>query len=128
MADLSKETLQRLDEAATPGPWAKGSSGNWFVDNDDVGNHVSVGLLADGDPIMIAFSQYHDDEPDFQKNAELVALLRNSVPAILKLLDEHAEMREACLAYCKAFDEGTGTVYVNDQIRTALANQENTHG
>ena len=50
------------------------------------------------------------------------------VDALLADIPEAADTlrryREACEAYCKAFDEGTGTVYVEPIIRQALQSEK----
>jgi len=135
MADLSKETLQRLHEAATPGPWTGYSE-------PEVG--LPYSLFA-GTPMVSGFGPV---EPMMAADIDLVALLRNSVPAILKLLDENAAMREA-LAELEAaastvveaidsYNAENGTALCGGALfgiakalapaRAALANQENTHG
>ena len=63
---------------------------------------------------MVAFLKHHGEFPGGQD------LLDEAASRITALEAENELMKAALGAYCKAYDEGTGTVHVNKIIRQAL--------
>jgi len=110
MADLSKETLQRLHEAAE---WKEPEKGLVRDFREECARHHKA---------HVALANY----------------LRDRVPAILKLLDEHTAMKEALadpnavhvnlLHGSIARPSAQQSVHIYGEELRALANRENNHG
>lgn len=88
MTQIDTDKLTALDEAATPGPWEQESG--YLGDDPYCAIYVTN---ADGEPQGIA--EVNDSIEAGQANAELLTLLRNSVPAILAMAEENRRLREA---------------------------------
>lgn len=59
---------------------------------------------------------------------DLAAFLLRESDEAAKLADTIERQSAALRAYCDAFDNGTGTVYVNPIIRDALRSQDKGEG
>lgn len=84
------DELERLEKAATKGPWTKRYADRVVLEGDYDGS-LSVAHF------------YHEDGMACESNAALVASLRNAFPALLQL----ARIGAAAVEYYEALIRGT---------------------
>lgn len=94
MSELDLDELERLEKAATPGPWASEGYGGFYTEHPDHqkadngsgwrGASNSLGHCADGEYV---------DNINATNDAELIVAFRNSAPALISLAREALEMR-----------------------------------
>lgn len=86
MADLDLNELERLEKAATPGPW------KWDSDQikDDPMNRCRYRVCVVGKTVMQTY--YSSDDVHAEADATLTCALRNALPELLRRLREAEEI------------------------------------
>jgi hypothetical protein len=107
MTSEELDALEKLEKAATPGPWHEYS-------NHDSVYGTQIGMIDDADSPHDVF-QLADtsfDEDTSNTNAELMAALRNAAPALIAAARENADLRAKLADAEKARDEQAEAVRV----------------
>lgn len=87
--------LTRLEAAATPGPWAIRHDTNIFANRSDVGHEGSVANTGGHSSNQV------DCNVENFANAELIAAMRNALPALLSELSSLRARVRQLLSSCK---------------------------
>lgn len=114
---LDLDELERLEKAATPGPWAHyghHTTGKlWLYGTADYANHPRIALIEEG-------LNYGQDVPATESaNADLITAMRNALPALIAAAREtermwsmHAEYVRDALAEQARFDAAEARIKV----------------
>ncbi|WP_324694553.1 hypothetical protein [Novosphingobium sp. RL4] len=116
MTDIDTDKLRALDEVATSGPWETDHEADEITRSHDyfVGAEVGGKWRTLMDTVNSDHKLIEDDRDGEggmawdvigMANAELVAHLRNLVPAILAMAEENKRLREALEPFAECCDQ-----------------------
>ena len=102
------DDLDRLEKAATPGPWSASEMtmrlNEWNALNSNPGKDRLPIVRRGPDVVAICWGNEENGEED-KTQAEFVAALRNRLPQILRALRAAMEMREKNISDCDAGED-----------------------